>query len=663
MRIEAVFQIFAALAVAVSASPISTTSRHVVHERRSEPPPKWSKHTRLHPAAIIPVRIGLSQQNLHRAEEFINQVAHPASADYGKHWSKEKVAETFAPTPETVYAVKEWLSSSGIDLSRIKMSKSRNWMAFNTTVSEAEKLLQTKYHMYKHEMGHNHIACEEYSIPSHLTDHIDIVTPTVHFDTRIGSPRRAQHSTHLPAPILDLNKRVEMAKREALQPHGLLGSPEDASNPKKGTDVKNALMTLENCDTMITPACLQALYNAPPNSMAVQNNSLGVVEYTPQAFLQSDLNMYFKQFSPQQDGVSPDTNLIDGATIQTKNQSFSFNGESALDLEFAMSLIFPQQVTLYQVGDLVNGGSFNNFLDALDGSYCTFEGGDSKDPNIDGQYPDTLPGGFQGPENCGSVTTTNVISTSYSSNEADLTAKYEQRQCLEYMKLGLQGVSILYSSGDFGVAGNSGQCINAVTGAYNNGSDGLFNPSFPGTCPYITSVGATQVLNGSTVHSPESAAERVIFSGGGFSNVFPIPSYQKSAIATYFSQHAPPYGAERFNNSQNVRGYPDVSANGVNYVVAVDGQFSLAFGTSASCPTFASLVNMINAQRLNAKKSPVGFLNPTLYSNPQVLNDITVGGNHGCGTKGFTSVEGWDPVTGLGTPNFPAMLDLFMRLP
>jgi tripeptidyl-peptidase-1 len=72
---------------------------------------------------------------------------------------------------------------------------------------------------------------------------------------------------------------------------------------------------------------------------------------------------------------------------------------------------------------------------------------------------------------------------------------------------------------------------------------------------------------------------------------------------------------------------------------------------------------MINAQRLNAKKSPVGFLNPTLYSNPQVLNDITVGGNHGCGTKGFTSVEGWDPVTGLGTPNFPAMLDLFMRLP
>jgi tripeptidyl-peptidase-1 len=447
------------------------------------------------------------------------------------------------------------------------------------------------------------------------------------------------------------------------QLHGLLGSALDASNPKQGAEVKNALMTLVNCDSMITPACLQALYNVPPNTSAMKNNSLGVVEYTPQAYLQSDLNMYFKQFSPRQDGLSPDTNLIDGAIIQTKNQSFNFNGESALDLEFAMSLIFPQQVALYQVGDLVNGGSFNNFLDAIDGSYCSFEGGDSKDANIDGQYPDNLPGGFKGPENCGSVVATNVISTSYSSNEADLTAAYEQRQCLEYMKLGLQGVSILYSSGDFGVAGNSGQCINPVTGAYNNGSTGLFNPSFPGTCPYITSVGATQVLNGSTVRSPESASKRVIFSGGGFSNVFPMPSYQKNAMATYFAQHAPSYGADRYNNSQTVRGYPDVSANGVNYVVAVNGQFSLAFGTSASCPTFASLVNMINAKRLNAKKSPVGFLNPTLYANPQVLTDITIGGNQGYGTKGFTAVPGWDPVTGLGTPNFPAMLDLFMGLP
>jgi tripeptidyl-peptidase-1 len=231
------------------------------------------------------------------------------------------------------------------------------------------------------------------------------------------------------------------------------------------------------------------------------------------------------------------------------------------------------------------------------------------------------------------------------------------------MKMGLQGVSILYSSGDFGVAGNGGQCIDSATGQFNNGTSGTFNPSFPGTCPYVTSVGATQIINGSSVNAPEQSSERVIFSGGGFSNVFPMPSYQTKAIASYYTNFAPTYTAKQYNNTQKVRGYPDVSANGVNYVTAVDGKFSLTFGTSASCPTFASLLTMINEARIIAKKSPVGFINPVLYSNPGVLNDITAGGNEGCGTPGFESVAGWDPVTGLGTPNFPKMMKLFMSLP
>jgi tripeptidyl-peptidase-1 len=49
--------------------------------------------------------------------------------------------------------------------------------------------------------------------------------------------------------------------------------------------------------------------------------------------------------------------------------------------------------------------------------------------------------------------------------------------------------------------------------------------------------------------------------------------------------------------------------------------------------------------------------------NPEVFNDITQGSNPGCGTQGFSAAKGWDPVTGLGTPNYPEMLDLFMSLP
>jgi len=194
------------------------------------------------------------------------------------------------------------------------------------------------------------------------------------------------------------------------------------------------------------------------------------------------------------------------------------------------------------------------------------------------------------------------------------------------------------------------------------GTSGRFNPSFPGTCPYITSVGATQIKVGSSVTQPEEAAESVIYSGGGFSNVFPMPSYQKEAVATYFAEHKPPYGSDRYNTSEKTRGFPDVSANGVNYVIAIDGSFSYVFGTSCSTPVFGSILTLINSARLSIGKSSIGFINPALYANPGMLNDITSGGNQGCGTPGFTAVPGWDPVTGLGTPNFPKMLAYWLKL-
>lgn len=191
----------------------------------------------------------------------------------------------------------------------------------------------------------------------------------------------------------------------------------------------------------------------------------------------------------------------------------------------------------------------------------------------------------------------------------------------------------------------------------------MFSPSFPASCPYITAVGATQIKANASVTQPEVAAESIIFSGGGFSNVFDTPSYQTDALKTYFSEHKPPYGADRYNTTQKSRGFPDVSANGVNYALPVNSKWIRLYGTSASAPTFGAIITMINSARLDAGKGPVGFVNPALYANPSMMNDITSGKNDGCGTYGFKAVEGWDPVTGLGTPNFPNMLDYFLGLP
>lgn len=35
--------------------------------------------------------------------------------------------------------------------------------------------------------------------------------------------------------------------------------------------------------------------------------------------------------------------------------------------------------------------------------------------------------------------------------------------------------------------------------------------------------------------------------------------------------------------------------------------------------------------------------------------DVILGDNPGCNTNGFKAAKGWDPVTGLGTPNFAAL--------
>ncbi|KAH6691799.1 hypothetical protein BKA61DRAFT_449087, partial [Leptodontidium sp. MPI-SDFR-AT-0119] len=55
-------------------------------------------------------------------------------------------------------------------------------------------------------------------------------------------------------------------------------------------------------------------------------------------------------------------------------------------------------------------------------------------------------------------------------------------------------------------------------------------------------------------------------------------------------------------------------------------------------------------------------INPVLCANLGALNDITVGSNPGAGTKGFSCVPGWDPVTGLGTPDYNKLLKVFMAL-
>ncbi|KAF8183780.1 peptidase S8/S53 domain-containing protein [Mycena galopus ATCC 62051] len=599
--------------VSSSPSPRSLSA----HEQRTNFAHGWSRAGKPAPNALLPLRIGLKQSNIDTLHDRLLDVSHPDSANYGKHWTPEEVKAYFRPAQDSVEAVMEWLEETGVERARIQLSKGDNWVQVKDfSVAEAEKILNTEYHVYQHIHGGSRLACSAYSVPSDIQSHIELITPTLHFD---GPP---------PSKRGTLSTRSFKAVDVAPQPDAL---PDD----------------LSNCDVRITPPCYRALYNIPaePTILAASKNSFAIVD-------------------PSRVGSRPELIGIDGGFVQTEEMDFSVNIESNFDIGYSMTLVGPDQpVRLYQLEDIPEGTAqllspFNDLLDALDGSYCTEDGGD--DPAVDGIYPDPASGGYKGLKDCGDKPRSNVISVSYASNEADLTPFYEIRQCNEYAKLGLMGTTFLFASGDSGVAGNDELCV------FPNGTQSvdapLFNPLFPANCPFVTGVGATQVNPGSTVFEPESAAS---LTSGGFSNIFALPDYQKAAVEEYYKFHNPPYGADQYNNSQRARGIPDFSVNGVNCTVVAEGLTIAVAGTSAAPPVIGAMITLINDARLAAGKSPVGFINPAIYSDAfkGAFNDIVSGNNPGCGTNGFESVEGWDPVSGLGTPDFPKLLDAWMSLP
>jgi tripeptidyl-peptidase-1 len=590
--------------LACSAFTVPSSWNHVLHERRRVTPPGWVKHSGMDPERLLPMKVAMKQSNIENLDDYLMRVSHPDSKGYGKHWTHQEITETFAPSQDTVKAVHDWLILAGVAKEQISKSQSMGWLNFNTTVKEAEKLLKTEYHLYKHEVtGMGHVACSAYHVPQHVQPHIDFITPTVHFDAQVALPS---------IPESDLKARNQEAA--GIEPWKAPCPPKIAPRPKP------ILNDVADCSNNITPDCLRALYGIPaipPWTKMHPNNTYGIVQYTPQSYLGSDLDMFFSNYSKDQVQTRPIFNSVDGGDI-SDTPDLDQNIESDLDLQYAMALVNPLNVSLYQVGDLIETDytSFNNFLDSIDASYCLTEdlSNNTTNPTIDAIYPDPLPGGYSGPANCGGYAAAKVISTSYSYNEHDLTPAYEIRQCNEYGKLGLAGTTFLYCSSDYGVAGSGGKCIDPTTGLANDGTSGLFAPSFPSTCPYVLSVGATQIKMNASVSEPEIACATKISSGGGFSNVFQLPSYQTEAVGEWFKKYPTGYGSDRFNDSGNARGYPDVSANGAMFVVALDGTYDYhLYGTSASTPTFGSVIALINEARMQVGKGSVGFVSEFLF--------------------------------------------------
>ena len=247
-----------------------------------------------------------------------------------------------------------------------------------------------------------------------------------------------------------------------------------------------------------------------------------------------------------------------------------------------------------------------------------------------------------------------VHSISYGSIEKELEISVLENFDTQLMKLGVRGVTVIVASGDDGVANFQARSDKSKCG---------YNPSYPASSPYVTALGATMGIESDT---PEiactSTAGGLITTGGGFSSHYTQPSYQKDAVNAYFKSSEGRQAASGY--AVNNRGYPDIAVAGHNFALYVGGKALAESGTSAASPVFAGMVSLINSARLEAGKSALGFLNPTLYSfaGTSVFNDITSGENNCaagqspsttiCCSEGFKASQGWDPLTGMGSVDF-----------
>lgn len=118
-----------------------------------------------------------------------------------------------------------------------------------------------------------------------------------------------------------------------------------------------------------------------------------------------------------------------------------------------------------------------------------------------------------------------------------------------------------------------------------------------------------------------------------------MPAYQKTVVQAYVKSLGTMYKG-LYNASG--RAYPDVSAQGSEFVTVNNGTYGTVSGTSAACPLTASIFALINDKRISAGQAKLGFINPLLYQKgTKGLNDITIGSNKGCNTNGFPAKAGW----------------------
>jgi len=366
---------------------------------------------------------------------------------------------------------------------------------------------------------------------------------------------------------------------------GLDNRPQAKPHFRKRTQMTKA--RAQAAGVSYTPLQVAQAYDFP-TGLTGTGETIALIElgggYRPR-----DLSSYFKSLnlkSPKIKAVS-----VDGGHNTATGDPNGPDGEVVLDIEVAGAVAPESSIAVYFAPNTSQG-----FLDAITSAIH-----DTKNK------PSVVSISWGGPED--------------SFTQQSLTAFDEAFQAAASL-----GVTVMAAAGD--------------NGSTDGATDGHQHCDFPASDPYVLACGGTSLrITGNTAVETvwDELQQGGGATGGGISDVFPLPDYQKNA-------GIPPSA----NDKQVRRGLPDVAGDAdpeTGYQIFVDGQQSVIGGTSAVAPLMAGLVARLNQQA----GQPIGFLHPILYQQAEaagVFHDVTQGNN-----GAYQAGPGWDACTGLGSPD------------
>lgn len=577
----------------------------------------------------------LRQQRLDELRRIAHAVSDPHDAEYGQHRTKEEVDELTMPRGEHVEAVETWLRAHGVAVRRMA---SGAVVEATLTTGMAQSMLDTTFHEHVH-------------------------------DTT-GQRKVRAGSYVLPEAVLNATSSV----------YGLHGLP---------LPPRRSLRKHAQADVAVTPEVIRETYGVSSSEgSGNEANRQAVAEFTPhQEILLSDLDQFFEDYVPG----SPVADRSVHAFFGDDGTGNETGDEAALDVQYIMGsspgiltdfyynqtndfcadmmrwsceILNDENPALVQsvsygyqgnISDIGCNGDYqvqdvdlNLAKMAARGITVIFSSGDSGAGYVPNCNTDQILDGV-------AVTNGTVLKRfDYSGWSVNLCCE-ESSQGVAWTFDPADGCTIyshVTSTGELATSSSGGPAL------FTNNAPPLF-PSWPASSIWVTSVGATRFQDQKPGQLEVAADD--FGSGGGFSDMFEAFKDQQAAIREYM-QRAPGLPATG-TFAPAGRGTPDVAALGEGYQVILAGELESVGGTSASTPAFAAMVSLLNEERLARGMPSMGYLNPWLYQNPDMFNDVTVGTNDVLGggagpiLYGYNCTNGWDPVTGLGTPNFTKMLD------